>query len=74
MTIHYKAAGKPETYRSREEFLERVNEELEDAGGDAPDAATRTVLALLEERVTERELEDVRHMLPSSVRSLWPDT
>lgn len=69
----YKASGKPETYRSRDAFLHRVNEELEVVDGPAPEAATRAVLALLSDRVTEGEIEDVQHMLPSSIRALWPE-
>lgn len=69
----YKTAGKPETYRSRDEFLRRVNEELGVVGGADPESATRAVFTVLSEKVTEGEVEDVRHMLPSSVRALWPD-
>jgi len=69
----YKAAGKPETYRSRDEFLQRVNEELAVVGRANPEAATRAVLTLLNEKVTAGEVEDVRHMLPSSIRGLWPE-
>lgn len=69
----YKATGKPETYRSRDEFLQRVNEELAVVGGANPEAATRAVLTLLNEKVTAGEVEDVRHMLPSSIRGLWPE-
>lgn len=68
----YKPANKPETYRDRDEFLERVTEELETVGGFDPEAATRAVLTLLNEKVEAGEIEDVQHMLPSSIRSLWP--
>jgi uncharacterized protein (DUF2267 family) len=69
----YRPANKPETYRSRDEFLRRVAGELRAAGGDNPEAATRAVLALLSHKVSEGEIEDVRHMLPSSICSLWPE-
>lgn len=69
----YRPAGKPETYRSRDEFLRRVNEELEAVGGANPETVTRAVLTVLNEKVTEGEIEDVRHMLPSSIRDLWPE-
>lgn len=68
----YKPANKPETYRSRDEFLQRVSDELEVVGGEDPETATRAVLALLSAKVTEGEIEDVQHLLPSSIRSLWP--
>lgn len=70
----YKAAGKPEVYRNRDEFLRRVNEELKAGGGANPEAATRAVFTVLNKKVTAGEIEDVRHMLPSSIRALWPTT
>lgn len=69
----YHPAGKLETYRSRDEFLRRVNEELEAVGGANPEMVTRAVLTVLNGKVTEGEVEDVRHMLPSSIRDLWPE-
>lgn len=69
----YRAAGKPETYRSREEFLRRVNEELVASGGANPEEVTRAVLSFLNEKVSEGEIEDVRHILPSPIRNLWPE-
>lgn len=69
----YKTTGKPETYRSQDEFLSRVNKELQAVNGGTPEAATRAVFALLEKKVTEGEIEDVRQLLPSAVRSLWPE-
>lgn len=69
----YNLAGKPETYRSRDEFLERVARELEVVDESDPERATRAVLSLLNRKITEGEIEDVRHMLPSSIRSLWPE-
>lgn len=69
----YRPANKPETYRSQEEFLNRVNEELDAVGGFDPEAATRVVFSLLNKKVEAGEIEDVQHMLPSSIRSLWPD-
>lgn len=69
----YTPANTPEAYRSRDEFLDRVNQELNAVGGFDPEAATRAVLSLLSDRVEEGEIEEVQQMLPSSIRSLWPD-
>ncbi|MEF8816612.1 MAG: DUF2267 domain-containing protein [Salinibacter sp.] len=69
----YKAAGKPERYRDQDEFFDRVWEELEVVDGGAPEAATRAVLAMLEDKVSEGEIEDIQHMLPASLNSLWDD-
>ena len=69
----YRAAGKPETYRDRDTFLQRVNEELAESGGGNPAEATRAVFAFLNKKISAGEIEDVRHLLPSSIRDLWPD-
>jgi uncharacterized protein (DUF2267 family) len=70
----YRPADKPETYRNRDAFFDRVNTELEVVDGGDSESATRAVLSLLSEKVSSGEIEDVRHMLPSSIRSLWPTT
>lgn len=69
----YRPANKPEKYRDRDEWLQRVNRELEMAGGQNPENATRAVFGVINEHVTGGEVQDVRHMLPESVRSLWPE-
>jgi uncharacterized protein (DUF2267 family) len=32
----------------------------------------RAVFTVLARRVTEGEIEDVKHVLPAEIRSLWP--
>ena len=34
--------------------------------------AVRSVFLLLDHRISEGEIDDIRHMLPEEVRSLWP--
>jgi len=34
--------------------------------------AVRSVFLLLDHRISEGEIDDIRHMLPEQVRSLWP--
>ncbi len=34
--------------------------------------AVRSVFQLLDHRISEGEIDDIRHMLPEEVRSLWP--
>ena len=63
--------GKPLTLRHKDEFLGYVasrmtNDDIE------PETAARGVFALLAERVTQGEIEDVKHILPSELRELWP--
>lgn len=68
----YKPSNKPLTYRDRDTFLQRVNEELQVANGANPEAATRAVFTVLSRHVSAGEVEDVRRMLPEDVRRLWP--
>lgn len=67
----YRTSGKPEKL-TREEFLTRVANKLQTAGGAHPEKATRAVLAVLQRHVDEGELNDVRDALPQELRSLWP--
>lgn len=56
----------------RREFLERVGEGL--AGSDLdPREAAGAVFALLARRVSPGEVEDLRGVLPRSLRALWPE-
>lgn len=69
----YKPANKPEKYRDRDEWLGRISKELESAGGQNPENATRAVFTVINHHLSPGEIEDVRQMLPHSIRSLWPD-
>ncbi len=70
----YRPADKPEKYRDRDEWLRRVSHELQQAGGQNPENATKAVFAVISRHVTGGEVEEVRHMLPSHVRSMWPES
>lgn len=62
--------GKPLKIRSRQEFLDRVAEGL--MREHDPEEACRTVFRVLEDRMTGGEIEDVKRILPQSIRDLWP--
>lgn len=64
--------AKPLKIRHKDEFLARVAQEIQ--GDDVVDVEllVRAVFAVLAARVTEGEIEDVRHVLPEEVRHLWP--
>jgi uncharacterized protein (DUF2267 family) len=65
--------GKPLKLRTREEFLERVAQELKTSGdGLDPEPLARAVFAVLDERLTEGEIEDLKASLPEKIRELWP--
>jgi uncharacterized protein (DUF2267 family) len=52
--------------------LARIKRELRGDDDVNPESVSRAIFALLERRVTEGEIEDVRHVLPAEIRSLWP--
>ena len=62
--------GKPEKIRSREEFLDRVAENL--MREHDPEEATRAVFKVLERRMRDGEIEDIKRILPGAIRELWP--
>jgi uncharacterized protein (DUF2267 family) len=67
--------GQPVKIRTREEFLDRVAAGF--GRSDDPidrEAVARAVFALLASRVTAGEVEDVTHVLPAEIRSLWPES
>jgi len=58
--------------RHLEEFLARIQQELRGDEDLDPEEVARAVFDVMRLRVTEGEIEDVRHMLPSKIRELWP--
>lgn len=68
----YKTTGKPQSYRDRETFLKRVEEELAVTNGANPEGAARAVFTVMNTHISSGEIEDVRQMLPDAIRELWP--
>ena len=65
-------ARTPLKERRREQFLARIEEELRaDTPTNAEDVA-RAVFAVIAHRVSEGEIEDVKHVIPEDIRDLWP--
>jgi uncharacterized protein (DUF2267 family) len=65
--------GKPLKLRTREEFLDRVAQELRGAGdGLDPEPLARAVFVVLDQRLSEGEIEDLKASLPEKIRELWP--
>lgn len=63
--------GKPERVRHREQFLARIQQEYRGYDRIDPEKIAGVVFALLARRVTEGEIEDVKHILPAEIRDLW---
>ena len=66
------SAGKPDRLRHKEEFLAAVAAGLDDIGPIDPEDATRAVFAVLEHHIAPGEIEDVKAILPTHLRDLWP--
>ncbi len=64
--------GKPLKERRAEEFLARVALELRKDDPTDPGTIARAVFAVIATRVTQGEIEDVKHVLPADIRHLWP--
>jgi uncharacterized protein (DUF2267 family) len=66
----------PSRVPRRERHLDEFLDPLEDAfaGTEAVDVeeVARAVFLLLSRRISEGEIEDVRHVLPPQLRGLWP--
>jgi uncharacterized protein (DUF2267 family) len=61
---------KPVRERSFDGFLAGIAMEL--PNDLDPEQAARAVFAVLAARISEGEIDDVAHMLPTSIRALWP--
>jgi uncharacterized protein (DUF2267 family) len=64
--------GKPLKERSKEEFLVRIEEYFSGDDPVDPEQVARAVFTVLSNRVTEGEIEDVKHVLPAEIEDLWP--
>jgi uncharacterized protein (DUF2267 family) len=64
--------GKPLKVRQAEEFLARIEEHFSDDEQVDAELVSRAVFTVLSNRVTEGEIEDVKHVLPAELRGLWP--
>lgn len=67
----YKPAGKPEKFRTRDEFLLRVDGALDSPGSVDAETASRAVFAAMRQHVSEGELKHVMEMVPEEMRGLF---
>lgn len=65
-------ANTPQRIRDRAQFLARIEQQFR-GDGINPEEVARAVFALLESRVSEGEIEDVKSVLPAEIRDLWPN-
>lgn len=67
----WRPAGKPLKYSSEEAFLDRVNEGLSNPQWN-PLRISIAVFDLLNKKVSEGEINKVKHTLPPEIEKLWP--
>jgi uncharacterized protein (DUF2267 family) len=65
-------SGKPVKVRKKEQFLARIEQQFRDDDRIDPEQVARAVFTVLANRVTEGEIEDVKEVLPSEIKTLWP--
>jgi uncharacterized protein (DUF2267 family) len=64
----------PEKYRTAEEFLARISQELDDIRPVNSTTAAQAVFATLTRHVTGGQTTKVREAIPEDIRRLWPET
>lgn len=65
-------AGKPIKERHKDEFCAHVKASFKQEADIDAEKIVRGVFKVLAKRITEGEIEDIKHMLPSELRALWP--
>ena len=65
-------ANKPRKYRHKEDFLQQVEKEAPSLHDAELERAVTAVFNVLSSRIEGGEIPQVRMMLPSDLRELWP--
>jgi uncharacterized protein (DUF2267 family) len=65
-------SGKPVKERHQEEFLAHVKSHFKGDERFFAERMTRAVFKVLSKRISEGEIEDIKHVLPKELRDLWP--
>ncbi len=65
-------AGKPVKERHTADFVAHVREYFRKDEEINPETIVRAVFKVLSKRVTEGEIDDIKHILPPELRALWP--
>ena len=64
--------GKPLKERHKEQFLDRIKQQFRGDDRIDPEQVARAVFTVLSNRISEGEIEDIKHVLPAEIRDLWP--
>jgi uncharacterized protein (DUF2267 family) len=65
-------AGKPVKERHKGEFCAHVKECFQEGENIDAEKIVRGVFKMLSRRITEGEIEDIKHIMPPELRQLWP--
>jgi len=68
----WKPIDTPVGARTRENFVERVEDAFSDEPLDDPEAAVAAVFGLLDRHVSHGEIAQVRNSMKKPLRELWP--
>jgi uncharacterized protein (DUF2267 family) len=68
----YRPAGTPERIRSRDAFLQKIDQQLEHTRPLGADEAARAVFKVLDHYVDPGEMAEVKQALPEEIRTLFP--
>jgi uncharacterized protein (DUF2267 family) len=63
--------GKPEKVRHKTAFLAPIRDHFKDDWHVDPEEIARAVLKVLTQHVSEGEIADIKHCLPTELRELW---
>ena len=63
----------PIKMRSKDKFIERISDKLQDDLDYSGEADISRVLQLLETRISKGEIDDVKQGLPAHIRAIWPE-
>jgi uncharacterized protein (DUF2267 family) len=71
---HWDLSGKPLASRNQGGFISVVSKYMSHDGDSDSDAelVSRAVFRLLQRKVIDGEIEDLRHLVPRGVGDLWP--
>ncbi len=64
--------GKPHKERHEKDFLDHVTKAFKDGAAIDPAEVVRGVFRVLVRHTSAGEIEDVKHVLPKSLKDLWP--
>lgn len=71
----WKLTDKPLKERHKEEFLAHIKHAFRNDERMDPERIARGVFQVLARRISEGEIEDIKHLLPAELRELWsPET